>query len=153
MLLVHTEPHTCTHKAHLYCVCFVANVVKVFHYSYMLYSTVIIYYRGEETIPLTDCLQVTFSRSCRHHLFLLYSREVVILDVEINQAVGVITLERNASPLLYLMPCIQRDVIYCLHENGCVSVRIQQALQFPNGIPTSTLDSQVSCTIKISIVM
>lgn len=50
---------------------------------------------------------------------------------------GVILSERNASPFLRLMPCRQRDVLYCLHENGCVSVRMQQPIQMVSTIPTS----------------
>ena len=65
------------------------------------------------------------------------------MDVEIKQTVGVIHVERNASPFLYLMPCRQRDVIYCLHENGCVSVRAQQAHQLPTTFPTSVFDAKV----------
>ena len=65
------------------------------------------------------------------------------MDVEIKQTVGVISVERNASPFLYLMPCCQRDLIYCLHENGCVSVRVQQPLQLPTNIPMSPFDAKV----------
>ena len=62
------------------------------------------------------------------------------MDVEIKQTVGVINIERNASPFLYLMPCRQRDLLYCLHENGCVSVRVQQP---PTNIPMSPFDAKV----------
>ena len=79
--------------------------------------------RGEESIPLSDCLQVTFSRSCRHHLFVVYAREIVIMDIGTKQEVGSIVLERNSSPFLQVMPCKQRSMLYCLHENGSVSIR------------------------------
>ena len=71
------------------------------------------------------------------------SLQVVIMDVEIKQTVGVVNIERNASPFLYLMPCRQRDLLYCLHENGCVSVRVQQPLQLPTAIPMSPFDTKV----------
>ena len=97
--------------------------------------------RGEESISLADCLQVAFSRSYRHHIFVVYAREIVIMDIETKQEVGSISLERNSSPFLQIMPCKQRNVLYCLHENGCVSVRVQQSLQFPDSIPVSPLES------------
>ena len=96
--------------------------------------------RGEESMPLSDCLQVAFSLSCRHHLFVVYAREIVIMDIDTKQEVGSIILERNSSPFLQVMPCKQRSVLYCLHENGSVSIRIQQSLQFPDSIPVSPLD-------------
>lgn len=65
------------------------------------------------------------------------------MDVEIKQTVGVIGVERNASPFLHLMPCRQRDLLYCLHENGCVSVRVQQPLHLPTSIAMSPFDSKV----------
>ena len=92
---------------------------------------------------LSDCLQLSFSRASRHRLFLLYPREVLILDTEMNQTVGIILAERNASPFQQIMPCKQRDILYCLHENGCVSVRMQQSVHLPNVIPTSPLDPQL----------
>ena len=93
-------------------------------------------------MPLSDCLQVTFSRSCRHHLFVVYAREIVIMDIDTKQEVGSIILERNGSPFLQVMPCKQRSMLYCLHENGSVSIRIQQSLQLPDSIPVSPLDSR-----------
>lgn len=34
--------------------------------------------RGEDTIPLVDCIQVAFSHSNRHHLFIVYPKEVYL---------------------------------------------------------------------------
>ena len=75
---------------------------------------------------------MSFSPSNRHHLFLLYTKEVLVVDTEIMQVVGSIYLERNSSPFLQVFPCWQRDVLYCLHENGCVSVRVHHHVDFPN---------------------
>ena len=83
------------------------------------------------------CIYYSYNLSNVHYL------QVVIMDIEIKQTVGVINLERNASPFLYLMPCRQRDLLYCLHENGCVSVRVQQSLQLPTSIPMSPFDAKV----------
>ncbi|GFO31567.1 WD repeat-containing protein 11 [Plakobranchus ocellatus] len=77
----------------------------------------------EESVTLNECLQVCFHRSCRHHLVLLYPREMLILDLEINQTVGIIALDRSSSSFAKVITCWQRDVLMCVHENGGVSVR------------------------------
>ena len=58
-------------------------------------------YRGEEeNIALNECIQLTYHKACRHHLILVYAREVLILDLEINQTVGTIPMDRTGSPFL-----------------------------------------------------
>lgn len=81
-----------------------------------------------------------FSPASRHQLFLLYPREIVIIDTNMKQTVGVIHAERNSSPFHQIMPCQQRDVLYCLHENGCVSFRMQQSVTLPSSVPTSPMN-------------
>lgn len=49
---------------------------------------------------LNDCIQLVYHQSCRHHLILVYTREILILDLEINQTVGIIPLERAGSPFV-----------------------------------------------------
>lgn len=49
---------------------------------------------------------------------------------------GSIYLERVSAPFLQMFPCQQRDALYCLHENGSVSFRVRQPVEFPQ---TSTL--------------
>ncbi|XP_074640587.1 WD repeat-containing protein 11-like isoform X2 [Tubulanus polymorphus] len=80
----------------------------------------------EENVALNECLQLTYLLSCRHHLLLVYSREMLILDLEINQTVGIIPMERTGSPFIQVIPCQQRDVLLALHESGSVSVRIRR---------------------------
>lgn len=80
---------------------------------------------GDEMLALNDCLQLSYHRSFRHHLLLLYSREILILDMEIHQTVGIVPLERNGSPFSWCNTCWQRDVLMCLHESGSVSLRVR----------------------------
>ncbi|XP_059139612.1 WD repeat-containing protein 11-like [Physella acuta] len=80
----------------------------------------------EESVTLNECLQLCFHRSCRHHLMLLYPREMLILDLEINQTVGIIALDRSSSSFTKVIACWQRDVLMCVHENGSVSVRVRR---------------------------
>ena len=50
----------------------------------------------------------------------------MILDMEINQAVCSFSLERNSPSFLQIIPCQQRDVLMCLHENGSVIMRVRR---------------------------
>ena len=56
--------------------------------------------QGEENVALNECLQLVFHQACRHHLILLYPREILILDLDINQTVGIIPMERTGSPFM-----------------------------------------------------
>uniref|UniRef100_A0A672R577 WD repeat-containing protein 11-like n=1 Tax=Sinocyclocheilus grahami TaxID=75366 RepID=A0A672R577_SINGR len=59
-----------------------------------------------------------------NHMLLLYPREILILDLELSQTVGVVAIERSGVPFIQVIPCAQRDALYCLHENGCVTLRV-----------------------------
>ena len=78
--------------------------------------------------------------SYRHHLLVLYPKEILILDLNIMQAVGSIFLERNTSPFVQVFACRQRNIIYCLHENGCISVRSCQHKNLPDTVSPSPLE-------------
>uniref|UniRef100_A0A8D1MUB8 WD repeat-containing protein 11 n=1 Tax=Sus scrofa TaxID=9823 RepID=A0A8D1MUB8_PIG len=80
-----------------------------------------------EFITLNDCLQLAYLPSKRNHMLLLYPREILILDLEVNQTVGVIAIERTGVPFLQVIPCFQRDCLFCLHENGCITLRVRRS--------------------------
>ncbi|XP_076467443.1 WD repeat-containing protein 11-like [Babylonia areolata] len=80
----------------------------------------------EESVALNECLQLSFHQSCRHHILLLYAREILILDLQINQTVGIIAMDRTSSPFIQVVSCWQRDMLLCLHENGSLSVRVRR---------------------------
>ncbi|KAL4641298.1 WD repeat-containing protein 11 [Arapaima gigas] len=77
-----------------------------------------------ETVTLNDCLQLSYLPSKRNHMLLLYPREILILDLELSQTVGVVAIERSGVPFIQVVPCAQRDALYCLHENGCITLRL-----------------------------
>lgn len=56
--------------------------------------------RAEESVPVTECLQVIHHQAIRNLLLLVYPHEILILDLHINHTVGLIPLERSMSPLL-----------------------------------------------------
>lgn len=100
---------------------------------------------------MVDCLHVSFVNSHRHHLLVLYPKEILILDLNIMQAVGSVFLERNTSPFLQVFSCKQRNVLYCLHENGCVSMRSCLYQNLPDSVspsPSETEQSEVSYTVQ-----
>uniref|UniRef100_A0A8D2H7T4 WD repeat domain 11 n=1 Tax=Urocitellus parryii TaxID=9999 RepID=A0A8D2H7T4_UROPR len=80
-----------------------------------------------EFVTLNDCLQLAYLPSKRNHMLLLYPREILILDLEVNQTVGVIAIERTGVPFLQVIPCFQRDGLFCLHENGCITLRVRRS--------------------------
>ena len=103
--------------------------------------------RDESIIPLSECLQVVFSPIQRNQVFLLFKRVVLIVDLEVLCTVGEIVLEKATSPFVKVHACQQRDVLYVLHENGSVSVRVRSPLRIPTNLPASpnfskTLESE-----------
>lgn len=77
----------------------------------------------EEALPLSECLQLCYHRAVRHQLFLLYPKKIFLVDTEVQQVLGSISLERNGSAFLRCHPCWQHDFLFCLHETGSVSAR------------------------------
>ncbi|XP_067012842.2 WD repeat-containing protein 11 [Anabrus simplex] len=82
--------------------------------------------KPDDFMTVSECLQLEYHRSLRHHLLLLYAREVLVLDLHINQTVGIIPLEKTASPLLQIISARQRDILYCLHESGSVGAKFRR---------------------------
>ncbi|NXR24899.1 WDR11 protein, partial [Cinclus mexicanus] len=80
-----------------------------------------------ESVTLNDCLQLSYLPSKRNYMLLLYPREILILDLEVNQTVGVIAIERTGVPFIQVIPCFQRDGLFCLHENGCITLRVRRS--------------------------
>ncbi|XP_034244567.1 WD repeat-containing protein 11-like [Thrips palmi] len=82
--------------------------------------------KADESVPVAECLQVIHHQAIRNLLLLVYPSEILILDLHINHTVGLIPLERSTSPLLQVVSARQRNVLYCLHESGSVSVRFHR---------------------------
>uniref|UniRef100_A0A1I8FBE9 Protein kinase domain-containing protein n=1 Tax=Macrostomum lignano TaxID=282301 RepID=A0A1I8FBE9_9PLAT len=58
----------------------------------------------------------------RNHVIAVYSREIVLIDLLINQPVASIALERSAAGFLRVHSCAHRDLLACLQETGAVSL-------------------------------
>ncbi|KAB7494848.1 hypothetical protein Anas_09270 [Armadillidium nasatum] len=55
--------------------------------------------KSEETSPSNEILQLMFHQAVHDQLLILYPREVLILDLNINQTVGIISVDRGLSAL------------------------------------------------------
>ncbi|XP_059803789.1 WD repeat-containing protein 11 isoform X2 [Hypanus sabinus] len=93
-----------------------------------------------ESVTLNDCLQLSYLPSKRNHMLLLYPREILILDLEVNQTVGIVAIERTGAPFLQVIPCRQRDALFCLHENGCITLRIRRPNSSSLAVPVEEQD-------------
>ncbi|KRY87831.1 WD repeat-containing protein 11 [Trichinella pseudospiralis] len=69
------------------------------------------------------CRQLVYQPSRRGHLFLVYSREIVLINVDRMLPVLHLTFDRGASAVLCILPCRQRDAFYMCQENGGLSLR------------------------------
>ena len=70
----------------------------------------------------------------------MYPREIYIVDLELGQTIGCVggnsttndgVCDRpngGLSPIVQAYPCMQRDAIYILHENGTVSLRTRRGM-------------------------
>lgn len=80
----------------------------------------------EEPSSMSECLELAYHKACRHHLILVYAKEVLVLDLDINQTVSIIPTERTGSPFMQVIPVRQRDVLICLHETGSLSLKARR---------------------------
>ena len=60
-----------------------------------------IYYRqsvssDDDSDDLTRCLQIVFNPAHRHQLFLLFEREILILDLDLDLNIGTIHLDKSS---------------------------------------------------------
>lgn len=71
-------------------------------------------------------IQVEFHSIYKNILLILYPREILFFDLFISQIIGQIQLEKNQSPFTQIYTASQKDVLFVLHENGCITVRSKQ---------------------------
>ena len=56
---------------------------------------------------LRECFQVEFHPTIRNLIFLVHPRETFIFDLEINQTIGYLQLDRSDSPNLQVSPIVK----------------------------------------------
>lgn len=82
--------------------------------------------KPDEVMTISECVQLMYHKSLRHHLILLYPRDIILIDLHIHQTIGIVPIERTMSPLLQVITTRHRDLLYCLHESGSVSVKVRK---------------------------
>ncbi|KAK7074520.1 WD repeat-containing protein 11 [Halocaridina rubra] len=98
--------------------------------------------KNDDASQLAECLQLSYHRTVRDQLLLLYPKEILVLDLTINQTVGIIAIDRAMSPFCQVLSCWQRDVLFCLHESGSVSAHFRRRLLPLSTSPEGDKDNQ-----------
>lgn len=71
-------------------------------------------------------IQLEYHKSIRNQVFIVFSREIYLVDLSIETIINVIPLERNCSKLVKIFSCASRNSFYAFHETGNVSFRLYQ---------------------------
>ena len=74
------------------------------------------------TEAASECVSAYFHKGVKDLIVLAFSKEVLLVDIKLCQALGAISLERVHSPLAGLRTCSDKDRIFILHESGSISV-------------------------------
>eukprot|EP01114_Cavostelium_apophysatum_P016161 TRINITY_DN4543_c0_g1_i5.p1 TRINITY_DN4543_c0_g1~~TRINITY_DN4543_c0_g1_i5.p1 ORF type:complete len:1158 (+),score=259.94 TRINITY_DN4543_c0_g1_i5:107-3580(+) len=75
-----------------------------------------------EVSPPSDFQQMHFSPHTRNIIYFLLSREVLVFDLGIHQAIGSVSLERSRSSFSEMLLCRNDpNTFFCLHEDGSLS--------------------------------
>uniref|UniRef100_A0A8C9F545 WD repeat domain 11 n=1 Tax=Pavo cristatus TaxID=9049 RepID=A0A8C9F545_PAVCR len=84
-----------------------------------------------ESVTLNDCLQLSYLPSKRNYMLLLYPREILILDLEVNQTVGVIAIERTGVPFLQVMNIGLASITELVYDlrSQCDAIRVTKTVR------------------------
>ena len=77
-------------------------------------------------LAMSSCAQVLYHRSARNHVLLAYPREILVIDLDIGQTVGVIAVDRSAPQILNVHPARLGDAVFILNECGALSMRARR---------------------------
>ncbi len=75
---------------------------------------------------LNEYIQVSYHRSVRNQVFVVFSREILLIDLSIESIICSVPLERNCSNIISVYSCHNRNAFYVCHEFGTVSLRLFQ---------------------------
>lgn len=91
----------------------------------------------EDSDLLTSCKQVIFNPAHRHIALLVFSTEIHMIDLDVDLTIGMIRLDKSSPNFVKVLPCKKADMLYCLHGNGSVSVRVRRQMNNPEKIQTA----------------
>ncbi|XP_060592293.1 WD repeat-containing protein 11-like [Ruditapes philippinarum] len=75
---------------------------------------------------LTSCKQVVFNPAHRHIVLCVFATEIHVIDLDVDLTVSTMRLDRSSPNFAKVIPCRNTDMLFCLHENGSVSVRVRK---------------------------
>ena len=75
---------------------------------------------------MSSCALVLYHRTARNHVLLVFPREILVIDLDIGQTVGVIAADRSAPQILDVHPARLRDAVFILNECGALSMRARR---------------------------
>jgi WD40 repeat protein len=79
----------------------------------------------------SDFQQVVFSPAARNVCYFLLSREIIIFDLTIHQAIGSLVLDRSRGSFTNLLTCIQEPNLFiCVHEDASLSAWLRKKSEF-----------------------
>lgn len=81
---------------------------------------------GNTAITGDNYIQLEYHKSIRNQVYIVFSREIYLVDLSIETIINVIPLERNCSKLVKIFSCSTRNSFYAFHETGNVSFRLYQ---------------------------
>uniref|UniRef100_A0A671XA70 WD repeat-containing protein 11 n=1 Tax=Sparus aurata TaxID=8175 RepID=A0A671XA70_SPAAU len=84
-----------------------------------------------EAVTLNDCLQLSYLPSKRNHMLLLYPREILILDLELSQTVGVVAIERSGVPFIQVRCYPEQSVHELVYDlrSQCDAIRVTKTVR------------------------
>ena len=77
-------------------------------------------------LAMSSCAQVLYHRSARSHVLLVFPREILVIDLDLGQTVGVIAVDRSAPQILDARPGRLGDAVFILNECGALSMRARR---------------------------
>lgn len=75
---------------------------------------------------IVEYIKLIYHQSYKNKIILALSREILIIDFELIQIVCVVSMERNASNIVNIYSCWQRNMLITLHESGTLAARLAQ---------------------------
>ena len=106
----------------------------------------------EESLVSSECLQIAYLPTNKNHFLLLFSREILILDLELGQAIGSFAVENNSPSFVQIIPCWHRDAFFCLHDNGSITLKLRRCpASIPYHLDDDNPDSLLTNKVSIEI--
>ncbi|KAF7629159.1 hypothetical protein Mgra_00009310 [Meloidogyne graminicola] len=92
-------------------------------------------------------IQLKYHLAYPQLLFVLFPTEICLVETQHCQVIYSAIID-TGSPLVQILPCIERDAFFLIHQNGTSSFRLAN-FQFSDERITSTLDYERKCSADL----